>query len=86
MARRRVKKTGKDSSGNITSLCNSAESWSPRSKADAIKDIEGGLHTYYVNEESYETVVKVVERNGTKHLQTTSDGKDKNILGNLPDC
>jgi len=39
-----------------------------------------------VNEESYETVVKVVERNGTKHLQTTSDGKDKNNLGNLPDC
>ena len=40
MADRRVTATGKDSDGDITRLCNSGELWSPRSKADAVNDIE----------------------------------------------
>lgn len=86
MARRRVKKSGKDSNGTITRLCNSGESWSPRSKADVINDIEGGTHSYYVDESGQETEVQVVKRDGVKHLQTTSDKTDKNNLGELPDC
>jgi len=85
MARRRVTKSGKNGVGNITKLC-SSESWAPRSKEDVIKDIEGGLHTYFVDAAGYETTVNVVNRNGTKHLQTTADTTSKNNLDNLPDC
>lgn len=86
MADRRVKKSGKDSSGNITSLCNGSETWSPRKKADAISDIENGTHTYYVEEVTPKVTVKVVNRGGVKHLQTVSDSTHKNNLDNLPDC
>lgn len=48
MSRRRVTHSGKDRDRDITSLCNPGESWSPRSKAEAIRDIEGGLHSYFV--------------------------------------
>ena len=46
MADRQVKQTRKDSDGDITALCNSGKSWSPRSKANAIRDIETETHTY----------------------------------------
>lgn len=87
MADRRVRKTGKDKNGNIISLCNGGESWSPRKEADAIYDIENGLHRYYVNEEGYESVIRVITRsNGTKFLRTDADAVSKNNLGNLPGC
>lgn len=47
MADRRVRRTGKDDDGDITSLCNSGESWSPRKKADAISDIKNGTRQTY---------------------------------------
>lgn len=40
MAKRYVYKTGKDSDGDITKLCNENAAWSPRLKAGAISDIE----------------------------------------------
>lgn len=87
MADRRVKKTGKDKDGVITSLCNADESWwSPRSKSDAISDIENGFHTYYVYEDGSKATVQVVTRDGKKHLQTTTDRTSKNNLDNLPNC
>lgn len=86
MADRRVKKTGKNN-GEITSLCNAGEHWSPRSKAEAIADIEGGLHRYYVNEEGYESNVEVHKTaSGTKYLKTNADATSKNNLSKLPDC
>ena len=42
--KRYVRQTGKDSDGDITALCNSGASWSPRSKRLAISDIESGTH------------------------------------------
>ena len=48
MADRPVTYTGKDHDGDITKLCNSGRSWSPRYKHDAINDIESGTHRYYV--------------------------------------
>jgi hypothetical protein len=60
MADRKVTKSGKDKYGNITSLCNSSESWSPRSKANAISDIENGTHTYYVEVQSPKAIVEVI--------------------------
>lgn len=86
MADRRVKKTGKDKDGVITSLCNAGEYWSPRTKSDAISDIENGSHTYYVYEDGSKATVKVVTRDGKKHLQTTTDSTSKNNLDNLPNC
>lgn len=50
MADRRVRQTGKDSEGDITSLCNTGQTWSPRNKADAVNDIRSRRHTYFVEE------------------------------------
>ena len=86
MADRRVTRTGKDNDGDITKLCNSAANWSPRTRAVAVRDIENGDHTYYVDEAGSRTNVRVVTVNGKKHLRTTADKTSKNNLDNLPDC
>ena len=87
MADRRVTKSGKDRDGDITSLCNPGESWTPRSKADAISDIENKTHTYYVNEAGYRSEVRVYRGDyGKKHLRTDADRTSKNNLDNLPNC
>lgn len=49
---RPVRRTAKDKDGDITSLCNTGESWSPRMRAGAISDVEGGNIKYYVEEQS----------------------------------
>ena len=86
MADRRVKRTGKDSDGDITKLC-SDEWWVYESKSTAISHIESETHTYYVNEEGYRSEVHVYEDgNGVKHLRTYADATSKNNLDNLPDC
>jgi len=87
MADRRVKKTGKDSDGDITSLCGDGL-WSPRSKAGVIRDINSSTHTYYVYDD-YSNVrsnVIVYTSGGKQHLRTTSDSSSRNNLDNLPDC
>lgn len=87
MANRRVTHSGKNGDGDITKIGNPGESWSPRSRADAIRDIEGGTYRYYVNAAGYETDVSVVKlSDGTKYLRTTADKTSKNNLDNLPDC
>lgn len=87
MADRRVRKTGKDENGNITSLCNDGQAWSPRKAADAIHDIENKIHRYFVDEAGYETTVEVITRqDGTKFLRTNADPESKNNLAKLPDC
>jgi hypothetical protein len=47
--------------GDITSLCGNGQAWSPRQKADAIWDIELGLHTYHLPWTSGRTEIRVVE-------------------------
>lgn len=83
MADRRVTRTGKDSDGDITSLCNPGEWWSPRIKAEAISDIKTGAHSYYVDEAGYRSDVYVTSDG---HLKTQADATSKNNLDNLPDC
>jgi hypothetical protein len=79
MAKRYVRATGKDRDGDITRLCNSSQTWSPRSKAGAINDIESGLHEYWVNwASSPETKIRVV--------QGPSGSTSRNNLDDLPDC
>ena len=86
MAERRVFKTGKDGDGNITKLCNRGQSWSPRSKRDAIADIESNQYRYYVHWEGKKVEVKVVDGPGGKYLRTNWDGTTRNNLEDLPDC
>ena len=87
MARRAVIRTGKDKDGDIISLCNPEESWSPRSKQDAISDIESGTHIYYVPWTSGpHTEIEVVNGPRGKYLRTRRDGTSGNNLDNLPDC
>ena len=88
MAKRYVTKTGKDRDGDITKLCNAGEFWSPRSKTDAIRDIEGRTHEYFVKWGTYEeTQIRVVDdtRKG-KYLRTDRDNTSRNNLDDLPDC
>lgn len=86
MADRAVLKTGKDRDGDITKLCNENDLWSPRSKADAISDIENGIHTYYVPWQSGRTEIGVVNAPSGKYLRTDRDNTSKNNLDDLPDC
>ena len=83
MADRRVRQTGKDEDGDITALCNTGEWWSPRKKADAVSDIRGGVHSYYVDEAGYRTDIHVT---ADGHLRTDADATSANNLDNLPDC
>ncbi|MAB00456.1 MAG: hypothetical protein CMN86_19485 [Stappia sp.] len=86
MVDRRVTASGKDDDGDITKLCNSSEYWSPRPKADAIRDIENKTHSYYVDQTGHRTDVHVVNEGGKKYLRTTADKTSKNNLDNLPNC
>ena len=86
MADRRVTATGKDSDGDITRLCNSGELWSPRSKADAVRDIETKTHSYYVDRAGHRSEVHVVTVGSKKHLRTNADKTSDNNLDNLPNC
>lgn len=83
MADRRVKKTGKDSDGDITKLCGD---WGSRSKALAISDIEDSTHTYYVREAGYRSDVHVAGTGNSKYLRTYADSVSANNLDNLPNC
>ena len=87
MATRYVTKTRKDSEGDITALCNGSESWSPRMKAGAITDIEGGTHSYYVSwPEGKPPQFGVVNGSTGKYLRTDRDETTRNNLDDLPDC
>lgn len=86
MADRKVTKTGKVDGNVITKLCNAGELWSPKSKDDAIDDIDSGRHTYYVTLGNSKVNIHVVNVGGKKHLRTDPDGKGKNNLEELPDC
>lgn len=86
MADREVDSTGKDDDGDISSLCGTG-TWSPRAKADAIDDIEGGSHTYYVSWSDVEpTKIHVVDGPTGKYLRTDRDDTARNNLLDLPDC
>jgi len=86
MADRRVTHTGKDDDGDITKVCNPTAGWSPRSKNDAIRDIEDGDHTYYVQDSKGRSDIIVVHGEHGKYLRTDPDGRAENNLDDLPDC
>jgi len=85
MSDRQVFASRKDKDGDITALCGN-DFWSPRMKADAIRDIESRIHTYYVQDAYGRSNIHVVNGPTGKYLRTDPDGKAKNNLDNLPDC
>ena len=87
MADRRVTHSGKDRDGDITKLCNPGQYWSPRSKDDAISDIESKVHTYYTQDRyGRRSDVIVVKRGSGKYLRTDPNGQSEDNLDNLPNC
>ena len=88
MADRRVTATGKKRDGDITKLCNHSEWWSPRSKENAISDINNGWHNYYVQWGPNErTDIEVKEISvSEKYLRTNRENNCLNDLNDLPDC
>ncbi|KQQ46250.1 hypothetical protein ASF58_17815 [Methylobacterium sp. Leaf125] len=86
MADRAVRKIGKNAQGDITTLCNDGDAWSPRRKPDAINDIESGLHTYHVPWINGRTEIRVVQGPNGKYLRTDRDTTTRNNLDDLPDC
>jgi hypothetical protein len=86
MADRAVNRTGKNTDGDIVSLCSDGASWSPRRKADAISAIESGTHTYHVPWTSGRTEIRVVQGPTGKYLRTDRDSSESNNLDELPDC
>lgn len=85
MADRQVLRSRKDKDGDITALCGDGY-WSPRLKADAIRDIEGGLYTYHVGSGSSRVEIRVVKGTSGKYLRTDPDKTSRNNLDDLPDC
>lgn len=84
MASRRVTKTGKDKDGDITKLC--GPTWSA-SRAAAIRDIEFGYNSYYVQDGRGRTAdVHVVNGPTGKYLRTDPNSSCSDNLDNLPDC
>lgn len=86
MAHRHVTHSGKDDDGDITRLCNPPEAWSPRSKADAIADIETNTHSYFVSGFVGEVRIRVVNGPTGKYLRTDPDKTESNNLDDLDDC
>jgi hypothetical protein len=82
-----VSRTRKDEDGDILALCYPGASWSPRSKRDAIYDIEHGVHRYYVPwSDGVSTWIHVVDGPTGKYLRTDKDNTSRNNLDDLPDC
>jgi len=80
-----VKQTKKDSDGDILALCNSIESWSPRSKSATISDIKAGVYEYRVRSANG-PIVEVVNGQTGDYLRSRADSASTDNLDDLPDC
>ena len=83
---REVTRSRRDSDGDIIALCNHAASWSPRSELDVIRDIESGVHRYYVLAGSQRSFIRVADGPTGKYLRTDPDTSSIGELDNLPYC
>lgn len=71
--------------GIITAIGNPGQFWSPRAKADTIRDIETRMRTYYVQWPEQRTKTRVVNAAAGKYLRTDRDNTTRNNLDDLPD-
>lgn len=87
MSDRAIRQTKKSPTDDIQALCDPGAQWSPRAKADAIRDIELGLHTYHVPWTTGRTEIRVVnDAVRGKYLRTDHDNTTRNNLLDLPAC
>lgn len=89
MSRRQVKcvlKYKKGGGGVILAVGNNDCEWSPRFKTDTIRDIEEGLHTYYVKFDDKIVDVEIVEKDRFKYLTTNPEDPNKYNLDSMPIC
>jgi len=87
MADRAVHRASHDSDGDVTAIGATGETWSPRLKNDAIRDIESGIHRYYVPwKNDPATWIRVVNGPYGKYLRTDRDNTSRNNLDDLPEC
>ncbi len=80
---RRVRSVKRDKRGNIVALCNPGAAWSPRRKAEVIRDILDNKTSYYVQEHERRSYVRVLEG---ETLRTTRDTTSENSLENLSEA
>jgi len=84
MADRLVTKTGKDESGDITSLCGA---WGSQTKTGAIADIDNSIHRYFVSGPGgAEVNIAVIHGDTGDYLRTEPDLSKADNLQSLPDC
>lgn len=85
MADRRVKRSGKNAEGDITSLCGD---WGSVSKAAAIIEIEPpSTNTYFVQDDyGRRADVHVVRGLTGKYLRTDPNSSCNDNLDTIPDC
>jgi hypothetical protein len=85
MADRLVTATGKNDSGDITSLCGA---WGGQSKAVAIVEIGSGSVRYYTSGPggAEVDVIVVNDKDAGKYLRTEPDLSKADNLASLPDC
>lgn len=83
MATYQVKRARRDKNGTILALC--GDGWT-KSKADLVREIDGKVNRYYVEEQAPRVDVVTFELAGEKHLITIRDKTSKNNLDNLPPC
>jgi hypothetical protein len=85
--RRRVTRSRKDSSGDITHLCGGPDAgWGPVPVADAITEIRSSAVIYFTSVGGDDAVVLVVDDPEGPYLRTDPDASVENNLDALPDC
>ncbi len=60
--------------------------WGKITEEEAIRDIEGRVHTYFVNQGGRRADVEVKQGTHRKFLKTKADGYKPNNLLSLPAC
>ncbi len=86
MADRLVLRSRKGYAGDVLALCNPGESWSPRFKNDAIRDIEDNIHSYFIERNGVRISIVVCFSKGSKYLITENKISSNNYLGELENC
>jgi hypothetical protein len=84
MDAREVTHVSRNEDGTILAIGNPGQKWSPRSKDDAARDIDRGLHRYFVRRGDAVVDIDVVHTGG-KYLRTGPDATVLDNLANLPD-
>lgn len=84
---REVTQSRKNADGDILALCKPGVPWSPRSKSDAIRDIETRTYCYVtVGPRGQRSEIHVVDGPNGKYLRTDWDNTSRNNLDDLPHC